>query len=695
MILKKLKIFFLLTALLTGSQIQAIEAVKISNQATVFHLAKNSKFIEDSEHQLTLESFLELEDSAFQKPKSDVPYLDFTSSSYWMKLSVENDGNTSKFYYIEAARPLTNLIKLYLLDENNELIKVWETGDDLPFLERPYPYRKFVFPINFPANSTRKLVLQTKSDGEILKLPMKFYTINGFTEFVAKENFFTGLYYGFLSLVFILFSFFGFALRQRLYSIFVLYVFFFGLFQFALDGFAYQYFWPNNPWMGNHAILIFAGTSILALLIYADVILEFYKIKGLYYQLYKVFYTIAGIGLIGSFTGGQVYAITFPLLNGLSLFMAFYFFIGIYLKFKTDKKPGFALTAAFIFLWLGALTFVASNINLISNEFLANNALKIGSAIEITFLSLAMAGRYRENQKEKISAQEIAYARLEEVNALKIKQTEELESQVKERTKEISDKNLILSQQNKEIINSINYAKRLQNAILPSKVLFENCFKEYGLLYLPKDIVSGDFYWLEKTKTHVFFAVADCTGHGVPGALVSVVGYNALNRCINELKLTNPAEILDQMTIFVEETFSKNQNTVSDGMDMSICSWDYKDKVEFSGAFNPIYLIRNEELIEIKGNKQPIGKFIKREPFTKHEINLIKGDSLYLFSDGYPDQFGGERGKKLKYSEFKNYLLEFNKQPANTMETFLKKRFDEWKNVEEQIDDVCIMNIRF
>lgn len=695
MINKKIRLLLAFISLLIVFQSKAKEPIIISKQKSVLHLAKHAKFIQDFEHELTLNRFLELSDKELDAFNSDNPYLDFTSASYWMKVRVKNDENTPQLYYLEVARPLTNLVKLYVLDENNEIINKWETGDNLPFSERVFPYRKFIFPIKFPANKTLKFVLQTKSDGEILKLPMKFYTIGGFSEFIAKENFFIGLYYGFLSLVFILFSFFGFALKQRLYSIFVMYVFFFGLFQFSLDGFAYQYFWPNNPWLGNHAILIFAGISILALLVYADIILEFYKIKNIYYQLYKLFYIIAVVGLIGSFSSGKTYEITFPLLNGLSLFMAFYFFIGIFLKFKTDNKPGFILTAAFVFLWLGALTFVASNVNFISSEFLANNALKIGSTIEITFLSLAMAGRYRENQKEKISAQEIAYSRLLEVNTLKSKQTEELELQVKERTKEISDKNLLLVQQNKEIINSINYAKRLQNAILPSEALFESCFKEYGILYLPKDIVSGDFYWLEKTETHVFFAVADCTGHGVPGALVSVVGYNALNRCINELKLTDTASILDQMTLLVEETFSKNNNAVSDGMDISICSWDYKNKIEFSGAFNPIYLIRNEELFEIKGNKQPIGKFIKREPFLKHEINLLKGDSLYLFSDGYADQFGGEHGKKLKYSEFKKYLLKCNQQPANQMETFLKKHFDDWKREEEQIDDVCIINIRF
>ena len=650
---------------------------------------------EDVDNTLQLNDILALPDGDFFRDDVMIPYMDFTSSSFWLKLNISNEENNERQLYLETARPLTNSIELYVLGESEELIHVFKTGDDSSFHQRPYPYHRFVFPITFPTKSKRQIILKAKSDGEILKLPMKFYTMKGLTEFVSKENFFLGLYYGFLGLVILLFSFFGIALKQRLYTFFVLYVSFLGLFQFSLDGFAYQYLWPSFPWMGNHAILIFAAISILSLLAYADVILSFNKLNKGYYQIYKIFYLIAGLGIISSFTQGKIYAYTFPVLNGFSFLMTFYFFIGIYLKYRKREKPSFALTSAFIFLWLGAIVFVASNVNFIQSEFLATNALKLGSAFEITFLSIAMVARYRENQKEKIKAQEIAYVRLQEVNELKSKQTEELERQVKERTKEITEKNVILSQQNNDIINSITYAKRLQDAILPPNDLFKNCFKESDVLFLPKDIVSGDFYWLEKTKSHTFFAVADCTGHGVPGAMVSVVGYNALNQCVNELNMTDSAMILDQLAILVEETFSKSKHQVSDGMDITLCVWDNQKTLQFSGAFNPLYLIRDEELIEYKGDKQPIGKFEKRAPFTKHEIALKENDSIYLFSDGYPDQFGGERGKKLKYSNFKQYLLDFNKQPSSLMHEQLSDRFAEWKGKEEQIDDVCIMNVRF
>lgn len=668
----------------------------VSTIAESKQLATHAKILEDQEKAFSLSEIISGKfKQEFYRPADNVPYMDFTCSTFWMKLNVENRADKEQKFFIELARPLTNIVELYVLNQDDELIESFKTGDDSTFANRPYIFRKFIFPLVFPSGEKRKLIVKTSSDGEILKLPIKFSRENAFTEFIGIENFLLGLFYGFLALVIILFFFFGIALRQKVYSIFVFYVFSIWLFQFSLDGFAYQYLWPNISWLGNHAILIFAAFSIIALLAYADNMLGFHRLNKNYYRIYKLLYLFAILGLIASFLSGPIYSLAFPVLNGLSVLMVFYFFIGIYLKYRKNEKPSIALSAAFVFLWLGAMLFVLSNVNIINSEFLAANVLKIGTATEVTFLSIAMAGRYRENQREKIKAQNEAYARLEEMNILKNEQTEKLEAQVNERTKEITEKNTLLSNQNKEIINSINYAKKLQNAILPSKKLFEDLFKESGILYLPKDIVSGDFYWLEKNDDYVFFAVADCTGHGVPGALVSVVGYNGLNRCVNEMKLTDAGLILDQLTIMMEQTFSKSEFTMSDGMDISLCIWDYKDNLQFAGAFNPIYLIRDQELIEYKANKQPIGKFIKRESFTRHDLNLKNGDSIYLFSDGYADQFGGEKGKKLKYSNFKKHLLRFNEQAANTIDNEMRDWIREWQDSEEQIDDICIMNIRF
>jgi serine phosphatase RsbU (regulator of sigma subunit) len=612
-----------------------------------------------------------------------------------MQLNTKNNSEISQSFYIELARPLTNVVNLYVLDEFDKVINSVKTGDDFTFQSRPYQDRKFIFPITFPANSKRKIVVQTTSDGEILKLPIKLWRIDAFTQFSIQENFLLGLYYGLFLLVFVLFTFFGIALRERIYFHFVSYVFLLGLFQFSLDGFAFQYLWPGLPWLGNHAILIFAALSLISMLFYVREYLGDFKQHKNYFKGYNIFIALTVISLLLSLTSGAVYAAIFPILNGLSFVVVIYFLFGLYYKSKEGNKPEVAIAIAFVSLSLGAVVFITSNVNFINSEFLATNALKISSAIEVTFLSLAMAGRYRKTQDEKVAAQDEAFKALEEVNELKNRQTEELEQQVKERTQEIRDKNDVLSVQNEEILQSIVYAKRLQNATLPSEKAMIQLFKDSSVLYRPKDIVSGDFYWMEEVDDMVFFAVADCTGHGVPGAMLSVFGNNALNRCINEYQLREPGKILDTLTELVELSLTKNNSDVSDGMDISLCVWDKGNKLSYAGAYNPLYIIRDGKLLETKADKQPIGKYITRKLYTTHSFELKEEDSIYLFSDGYADQFGGPKGKKLKYSAFKEYLLELNDLPSAEIGTELGRRFDIWKEGVEQIDDVCLMNVKF
>jgi serine phosphatase RsbU (regulator of sigma subunit) len=689
-------LLLLLLALLNG-QLLSQEAIEIGEITSSVHFAEKAILIEDAEHFLNAEDIINENYSpkAVIKVKNHIPYLDFTRSTYWMILDIQNTQDIKHLYYLELARPLTNVVNLHIFDENNNKISSNLAGDEMAFKERPYEHKNFIFPIKIPANTKYRLVVETTSDGEILKLPMKFWEINSFTQFASKENFFLGLYYGLFILVVVFFSFFGIALKQNIYIHFVSYVFFLGLFQFSLDGLAYQYLWPTSPWLGNHAILILAAVSLLSMLLYVRKFLEFSNNHKIYNRIYSIFIGMAAVGLIFSFTSGNLYAITFPTLNALSFIVVFYFLFGIILKARDGKTTDLPIVAAFVFLCLGAILFILSNVNLIENEFLASNALKIGSGFEVTFLSIAMASRYRRTQIEKIAAQNEAFYALEEVNKLKNEQTEKLEKQVAERTKEISEKNDILSEQNNEIINSINYAKRLQDAILPSEKVLIQLFKDSMVLYKPKDIVSGDFYWVEEKDGKVYFAVADCTGHGVPGAMVSVLGNNSLNRCINEYGLTDAGKILDTLTELVETTLNKSKENVSDGMDIALCVWDKKETLQFAGANNSLYLIRNKELIETKPNKQPIGKYFKRVPFVTHNFKIEKGDSYYLFSDGYADQFGGLKGKKLKYSVFKNYLIELDNNNCQHIQNELDQRFEDWKGDLEQVDDVCILNVKF
>lgn len=262
---------------------------------------------------------------------------------------------------------------------------------------------------------------------------------------------------------------------------------------------------------------------------------------------------------------------------------------------------------------------------------------------------------------------------------------------------EISHQNLVLEEKNREILDSIAYAKRIQSAILPPTKVVKSYLPESFIFYKPKDIVAGDFYWMNHQDNQILFAAADCTGHGVPGAMVSVVCNNGLNRSVNEFKLSDPAKILDKTRELVVEEFDKSEEDVKDGMDIALCSLSLATgKLLYAGANNPLWIIRNGEttIEEVKPDKQPIGRYDNSVHFTSHEITLEKGDTIYIFSDGYADQFGGERGKKLKSNNFKQLLTSMSNLAMDKQKERIEAYFDSWKGDLEQLDDVCVIGVR-
>jgi serine phosphatase RsbU (regulator of sigma subunit) len=273
---------------------------------------------------------------------------------------------------------------------------------------------------------------------------------------------------------------------------------------------------------------------------------------------------------------------------------------------------------------------------------------------------------------------------------------------------DISKKNNQLEQINKEILDSINYAKRIQNAILPPQKLIKASLPDSFIIYKPKDVVAGDFYWLhanEKENT-IYVAAADCTGHGVPGAMVSVVCNNALNRSVREYNLSMPGEILDKTREIVSQEFDKSEENVMDGMDISIFALQQASRsgtegvqLQWAGANNPLWIIKKNpdgvtELVEVKPDKQHIGKTDNPKPFSTHTISLQKGDSIYILTDGYADQFGGERGKKFKASQMKELILSTASASLQEQKKLLEQKFEKWKGDLEQVDDVCIIGVR-
>jgi len=255
-----------------------------------------------------------------------------------------------------------------------------------------------------------------------------------------------------------------------------------------------------------------------------------------------------------------------------------------------------------------------------------------------------------------------------------------------------------IERKSQEITDSIEYASRIQTAMLPLKCRLDDILADYFILFKPRNIVSGDFYWVRKVNDHIIIAVADCTGHGVPGAFMSMLGMSFLNEIVFKREITQTDEVLNELRILVKESLKQTdkKGELYDGMDTALCALDTKTKeLQYASANNPLYIIQNGELTEVKVDRMLIGYYPKEKPsFTNHEIQLKEGDIFYLFSDCFMYQFGGRKGFKYKVSNFQKKLLEILLKPISIQKEILEQELGNWMNGHEQTDDILVMGVR-
>lgn len=663
-------------------------------------------------------------------PGVEVPNLDFTTSAWWAQFSVVNSSGTEQQFWLEAARPLTNKLTLYRspFTEEPRWEKVAEIGDVFPFDERLINHRKMLFPVTLANGADAKFLLRVESDGEVITLPLRLWRPEAFLQRDNVEQSILGTYYGMLIIVFVIYAFFWLGLRDRSFLFYILYVAALFFFQYSIDGLAFQYAWPNNTWLGNHAIVITASLAVIGVLAYAQSFLNLKEKLPRINKLFWVLMAIVGIGVILGISSGSVYALSFPWANITSLFATLAVLITVLYgrAKKMDISPFFAL--AFVFLVLGGVVFILGNTNVIPHSVFTEQAIKFGSGLEVIFLSITMAQKFRDIQqaKEKATAQMLDVVR--ENERIVKEQNVMLEQKVTERTAELNRQKETLAEINKDLTDSINYAQRIQGAILPGEEFVANLLPYSFVLYLPKDIISGDFYWMGQHHDHVLFCAADCTGHGVPGALMSMIGNSLFNEVASDHDVTKPGQILDDVREGVIHAMGQagGQNARKDGMDAGLCSLNKATgALYFAGANNPMYIVRlsdvplttpdgspvearvqEEEsgtLYEIKGHKQPLGSHSEPlQPYPSHEVQLHKGDRVYLLSDGYADQFGGKSdgvrkagGKKFMYRPLKRLLINSATLPLPDQHKLLHDTHMQWKGDLEQIDDICILGVEY
>lgn len=686
-----------------------VPVIKINEKSVGNSIFNEAIIFVDQEKKITVEQILNDTTFAFRQGKNKVENLDFSSAGIWVRFKLKNEFDKEIRFILETARPVTNKVILYQV-KGAKILNTMESGDNTPLDVRPITHRKCLFPIQLTDNNPREFVMYIESDGEVVSIPLVFWLPQDLMEYDYFQQLFLGIFYGVLFFVAVIYFFFFVALREKSFLYYVIYVFWMAMLQLCLDGLAYQFLFPNSPYLADHFTVLSAIGAVWFVLAFANSFLKLSIQSPKFHLVYKYLIPFIAFLFFFSFIPGPTYKYIYPLANIFSLVSVLLVLTTILnLKFR-GKEVDWFFVSAFSLLVVSAAIFILGNLNVIENRELTEGALKIGSGLEVIFLSLSLARKYRELQEEKENAQQELLVQLEEKNKLQENINIKLEEQVKERTREIVHQKEEIEEKNKEITSSITYAKRIQMAILPPVETVQETIPDAFILYKPRDIVSGDFYFVYPVKMNnpdgsltelSLFAAVDCTGHGVPGAFMSILGTNILKASLKEEHINSPGEALDYLNLKIIETLTQGQEemAIRDGMDIALCVLNRTTNTLFyAGANNPAWVVNEKdgqkEMIELAPNKQPIGNYGNNDPYTTHSIQLKSGDMIYAFTDGYADQFGGEKNKKFKYSRLKEILLENSGKAVQEQQKILERLFEEWKGKTEQTDDVLIIGVR-
>ncbi len=684
------------------SNVSARTVIQLQDSVEHYNLLRHKGAIyRDNSRQLT---FSKLWQSRVQSSFSPLSLrhsaLGYTNDALWLKFKVNDQSSASRKWYFTIGHPPLDHIKVYFPDTSGHY-RVNKTGDRIPFHQRTIAHRQYVFSLPEGLDQYTFYVRITSESSVILNL--NIWRQDAFLNHERRQQLGFGMYYGIIIIMFLYNLALLLALRDINYLYYILFIGGLGMFQFILSGLAFEYLWPSAPLINNLANPFFVGFAVFW---GGNFCRKFLQIKYYHAVLNKIMWGIIGLAVLGMvapfFTNNRISS---QFVDYLVLIAVIVVSTSSFYVWYKNYKPARFFMLAWLGLLLAAALLAFESLGWIDRSFITQYGIYFGMVWLIISLSLALADRVNLMRKERLSAQQKAIKELEEKQKLKNKVNRELEAKVQQRTKEIEQQKALIEQKNQDLTDSINYAKRIQEAILPAYKLVMEVIPDSFILYKPRDIVSGDFYWLEQQGDKILLAAVDCTGHGVPGAFMSMVGNQILNKLVVEEKQEDPGAILKKLNQNIKRSLKQehDESGTHDGMDIALCCIDKtRNQLAFAGAQRPLYLVRSGELKEWKGTPNGIGGYTPFEQnFKTHSISLESGDTIYIFSDGYPDQFGGEEkrrrekgGKKFMRSRFKQLLKDINEDSMTEQKQILNHRFNEWKGELAQVDDVLVMGVR-
>jgi len=677
---------------------------------------------------------------------------DFSYPCAWLRVRTVNRISENRTYLVNLPNMGgTDSANFYMLHPSGD-IEEKRSGVLIPVEERDFIYKGWhaaTLPLLKDAEQT--FYIRWKAESRIGAPMMHLIPQDTIIGHDRTERMVLFTLNGMMVIISVFFLIFFFAIRDRQYLYFSLYILFFAAFLFVSEGYLGEYEWKEKVF---HSVFISSARAfVLSLLtifflLFGISYLELRKSLSGWYWAVLVLLGLIGIrvlilllGSILNFEIGGVFedVLVYAWAFSVAFIPLFLLIVPAILRIRAEFKPAwYFLIANLVLVPLSIITFLALSFSftaLTVHESVLMRILEVSGAyvaavLQILIFSVGIGEKMRLDEKERKGAQLRIIDQLKENEKLKDKVNRELEEKVQERTREISEqkeeigsqrdeieaqRDLLFSQK-KEMTDSIGYAQRIQAAILPQKSYLDSVIPEHFVLFKPRDIVSGDFYWIKEVDSSLVIVAADCTGHGVPGAFMSMLGITLLNELFVEGKTSRPGDIMEQLrakvkAMLVQEGSIRDQK---DGMDMAIAVINKEKRhLQFAGAYNPLYLIRDKEqlsgkesgtdkamkrdgslLFELKGDKQPIGIHWEETEFRNQVIELKEGDSIYIFSDGYVDQYGGEHRKKFKTQKFKELLLSVHSEPMEKQKQIIDNTFEQWRGHMEQIDDVCVIGVR-